>query len=74
MLVLPMTRREICHQRAPVGIFRLKALSGGVRRIPRKVLVRHELVQLSDVAPVEGINETLGNLPDRLGRALAWRT
>jgi hypothetical protein len=50
-----------------VGL-RIEALTRRIRCIRAEPLV-HELVELSKVAPVEGIDEMLSNLPDIAGRA-----
>jgi hypothetical protein len=72
MFVLPMTFSEIRHQVVPIRGFRVDALSRGIRCIPDELLLGHELIQLRDVPPVEGIDETLDDLVDPLGRALIW--
>src|SRR5439155_25642928 len=72
MFVLPMWRCEIGHQVLPVVGFRVEALPRGIRRIPDKLLLGYEAVQLGDVAPVEGIDEALDDFVDPLGRALIW--
>ncbi len=73
MFVLPMSCREISHQVVPVLRFRVEALPRGIRCIPEKLrLLGYESVQLGDVAPVEGIDETLHDFVDPLGRALVW--
>src|SRR5438067_892831 len=72
MFVLSMTFSEIRHQVVPIGGFRVGALSRGIYCIPDELLLRHELVQLSKVAPVECVDETLDDLVDHLGRALIW--
>ena len=67
-----MTSSEIGDQVVPIVGFRVDALARGIRRIPDELLLGNELVQLSKVAPIEGIDETLDDLADPLGRALAW--
>ena len=70
VFVLPMTFSEIRHQVVPIRGFRIDAFSRGIRCIPDELLLGHELVQLGDVAPVEGIDETLDDLTDPVRRAL----
>ena len=72
--MLLMSVGEVGHQGASVPCLRTEALSGGVRRVPAKPLVRHQLVQLGQVASIKGGYEAFDNLVDSIRRALVGRT